>query len=204
MKVDVLPIGLYMENSYVVHDSGHVLLIDPGAHAEVISSAIAKEEKVDAILLTHGHEDHVGAVDELADQYCCPVYMNLRDLPLVENGAEKTHVFARTLKSEILPLQAEMIISVFHGQVIETPGHTHGSVCIILGNCVFSGDTLFAGSIGRTDLPDSSPAEMMESLQKVRKLPANLTVFPGHGGSTTIARELETNFYLTHDLASVL
>ena len=79
MKVDVLPIGLYQENSYVLHDHDHVLLIDPGRYPETIAEYVGKNETVDAVLLTHGHEDHTGAADDLADLYGCDVYMSLED-----------------------------------------------------------------------------------------------------------------------------
>lgn len=187
-----------MENCYVVHKEGHVLIVDPGGHPEIISSVIEKGEKVEAILLTHGHEDHTGAVDELVSLFHCPVYMSVNDLPLVEESSSHLHPFAQPVISHILPAKENMNIGGFHVQMIPTPGHTHGSVCYIIENCIFSGDTLFAGSIGRTDLADSSMEEMRESLKTVSKLPIDYTVLPGHGGTTTIHEELQSNYYLIH------
>lgn len=187
-----------MENCYVVHEDGCVLIVDPGGHAELISSVIEKDEKVEAILLTHGHEDHTGAVDEVVNLYHCPVYMSEKDLPLVSENTSHQHPFAHTVKSEILPVRETMDIGVFHVQMIPTPGHTHGSVCYLIENCIFSGDTLFAGSIGRTDLSDSSAEEMRESLKTVSKFPEGCTVLPGHGSATTVREELQSNYYLIH------
>ena len=198
MKVNMLPVGLYMENCYVVHEKGHVLIVDPGGHPEIISSVIEKDEKVEAILLTHGHEDHTGAVDELVRHFHCPVYMSVKDFPLVKESTSHQHPFAQPVTSKILPVEKIMDIDGFHIQTILTPGHTHGSVCYIIENCIFSGDTLFAGSIGRTDLTDSSMEEMRESLKIVSKFPKDDTVLPGHGGATTIREELQSNYYLIH------
>ena len=202
MKVNMLPVGLYMENCYVVHEDGHVLIVDPGGHSDIISSVIEKDEKVEAILLTHGHEDHTSAVEELVSLFHCPVYMSVRDLPLVEESSSCQHPFAQPVTSKILPVKEIMDIGGFHIQMVPTPGHTHGSVCYIIENCIFSGDTLFAGSIGRTDLSDSSVEEMRESLKTVAKFPQEYTVLPGHGSATTIRDELQSNYYLIHLSAS--
>lgn len=198
MKVNMLPIGLYMENCYVVHEDGHVLIVDPGGHPEIISSVIKKDEKVDAILLTHGHEDHTSAVDEVVNLYHCPVYMSKKDLPLVSKETSQDHPFAKPVTSKILPVTEWMDIGVFHIRMIPSPGHTHGSVCYMIENCIFSGDTLFAGSVGRTDLMDSSSEEMITSLKTIAVLPKDYTVLPGHGSATTIAEELQSNYYLIH------
>ena len=189
-----------MENSYVVHKDSHVLVVDPGGHADIIASVIDKNETVDAILLTHGHEDHTGAVDELVNMFHCNVYMSFKDLPLVDKDTCHLHSYAQPVQSRLTPVKGRMDLGVFHITTIPTPGHTHGSVCYICENLIFSGDTLFAGSIGRTDLTDSSQSEMNESLKLLTKLPLDFTVLPGHGGSTSIRQELNTNYYLMHGI----
>lgn len=196
MNLDILPIGLYGENSYVLHDQKHVLLIDPGRYADQIAGRIAKDEKVDAIVLTHGHEDHTGAVDDMVDLYHCPVYMDTKDLPLVDPANAGKLGYSAPVYAKITPLQEKTTAGTFDLYIMETPGHTAGSVCIRYRNLLFTGDTLFAGDIGRTDLYSGSDADMMHSLLKFRNLPHDLQVFPGHGPSSTIGRELSVNPYL--------
>lgn len=198
MKLNVLPIGLYEENIYVLHENGHVLIIDPGKNAKAIAQCIEKDEIVAGICLTHGHEDHTGAVDDLVDLYDCPVYMNMDDYILVDPKYAGSHGFDAPIYSKINPYQQDMTIGTFHLHIIPTSGHTKGGVCIQYRNLLFSGDTLFAGSIGRTDLFSSNEEEMVESLKTLSKLPHDLIVLPGHGPKTTIKQELDTNMYLTY------
>lgn len=197
MKLDILPIGLYGENIYVLHENGHVLIVDPGDHAKEIAKVIPDNETVDAIVLTHGHEDHTSAVDDLVDMYNCPVYLHEGDFGLVDPrdtrnaGAYVTPVYAPLHK-----LQEETDAGTFHLVVYHTPGHTEGSCCIRYRNILFSGDTLFAGSCGRTDLYSGDERKMVASLRFLKTLPRDLRVFPGHGPSTTIGQECDTNFYM--------
>lgn len=200
MKLDILPIGLYQENIYVLHDGGHVFIVDPGKYAKEIAKTIQKDEIVEAILLTHGHEDHTGAVDDLADIYHCPVYMDMDDYILVDPKYAGSHGFDAPVYTDILPLQSQMQIGPFSLQIYKTPGHTAGSVCIKYRNLLFSGDTLFAGSIGRTDLFSSSDEKMIESLKFLMTLPHDLIVLPGHGPKTTIKQELNANPFLNYYL----
>lgn len=197
MNIDILPIGMYGENSYVVHEKNEVLLIDPGAYPKEILKRIRPEEKVDAIVLTHGHEDHTGAVDDIVDVLHCLVYLHPDDFLLAahDNGKD-VRAFARPVYSDITPLGDTLDIGVFHLKIYHTPGHTPGSVCIQYKDALFSGDTLFAGSVGRTDLPGGSEQEMISSLRFLRTLPGYLKVFPGHGDATTINIEDSNNPFL--------
>jgi hydroxyacylglutathione hydrolase len=196
-KLDILPIGLYEENSMVLHDHGHVLLIDPGRYPEKIAAKVGPQEIVDAIVLTHGHSDHTMAADDLADQYHCPIYLHPLDRALV--AADSRH-----LESTGYPLYHEtqdladgaMTIGTFPVTVYHTPGHTAGSVCICYRNLLFTGDTLFAGDCGRTDLYSGDEAEMQKSLHRLAALSRDLQVYPGHGPSSTISGELKVNPYL--------
>ena len=196
--IDVLPIGLYEENSYVVHDHGHVLLIDPGRYPKLIAEKIGAQETVDAIVLTHGHHDHTGAVDDLADQYQCPVYLHPGDLPLVEPGNRNQSVGGdASVYHAITPLaEGALAAGTFPLSVYPTPGHTAGSVLVQYKNHLFTGDTLFAGDIGRTDLFSGSEEDMQKSLQFIRTLPSDLIVHPGHGPASTIGEEKASNPYL--------
>lgn len=198
MKLDVLPIGLYGENIYVLHENKHVLIVDPGKYAKQIASCIKKDETVDGIVLTHGHEDHTGAVDDLVDMYGCNVYMDMDDFILVDPKYAGSHGFDAPVYSPIQPLTKEMHIGTFHIFITKTPGHTKGSVVIRYRNLLFTGDTLFAGSIGRTDLFSSDEREMMHSLRLFFDMPHDLIVLPGHGERTTIKQELATNMFLQY------
>lgn len=198
MKLDVLPIGLYRENIYVLHENNHVLIVDPGKYAKEIQKCISKDEVVDGIVLTHGHEDHTGAVDDLFDIYQCPVYMDLDDYDLVDPKYAGSHGFDAPIYTEVHALKKDSKVGTFALEVTKTPGHTKGSVVIRYRNLLFTGDTLFQGSIGRTDLYGGSEVEMKESLKKFFDMPHDLVVLPGHGPKSTIKQELDTNMYIQY------
>lgn len=196
MKLDVLPIGMYQENIYILHDSGHVLIVDPGAHIKEIQKCISDEEKVDGILLTHGHEDHTGAVDDAVDVYHCPVYIQEEDMELVDAKSKTRIPFSDPVYSPLTPLRPETKIGFFPLRIYLTPGHTAGSICAQYRNLLFSGDTLFAGSCGRTDLYSGNEEQMLASLRFLSTLPPDLIVLPGHGPRTTIKQELQSNYFM--------
>ncbi len=194
LKIHVLPLGDYQTNCYIVHEenSTDCLIIDPGYEPEIISSYL--EEKgltPEAILLTHCHFDHVGAVKDLAAQYDCKVFLDKKELampPMLTNGPlyyTDGYGDGDTLTLAGIPIQ-----------VLETPGHTPGSVCLIMEDTLFPGDTLFAGSCGRTDLPCGDARAMRDSLRRLAALSENYRVCPGHGPSSTLNREKKTNPYL--------
>lgn len=194
LKIHVLPLGDYQTNCYIVHEenSTDCLIIDPGYEPKIISSYL--EEKgltPEAILLTHCHFDHVGAVKDLAAQYDCKVFLDKKELampPMLTNGPlyyTDGYGDGDTLTLAGIPIQ-----------VLETPGHTPGSVCLIMEDTLFSGDTLFAGSCGRTDLPCGDARAMRDSLRRLAALSENYRVCPGHGPSSTLNREKQTNPYL--------
>ena len=194
LKIHVLPLGDYQTNCYIVHeaDSTGCLIIDPGYEPEIISSYL--EEKgfsPEAILLTHCHFDHVGAVKDLAAQFDCKVFLDKKELtlpPMLTNGPlyyTDGYADGDTLTLAGIPIR-----------VLETPGHTPGSVCLLMEDTLFSGDTLFAGSCGRTDLPCGDARAMRDSLRRLAALSENYRVCPGHGPSSTLNREKQTNPYL--------
>lgn len=194
LKIHVLPLGDYQTNCYIVHEenSTDCLIIDPGYEPEIISSYLEEKSLTpEAILLTHCHFDHVGAVKDLAAQYDCKVFLDKKELampPMLTNGP--LYYTDGYGDGDTLTLAG---ISI---QVLETPGHTPGSVCLIMEDTLFSGDTLFAGSCGRTDLPCGDARAMRDSLRRLAALSENYRVCPGHGPSSTLNREKKTNPYL--------
>ena len=196
MIVHKMPLGAYQTNTYIVRDredSKLCVVIDPGYEANTILDYLDEEGiTAKAILLTHGHFDHVGAVKELAAETGCDVYIHAAESqlpPMMTAGAlYYTHTYGEGDK--ISPIEG-MEITVLH-----TPGHTPGSVCLLYGQHLFSGDTLFQGSCGRVDFPGGSPREMMESLNRLASLQLNYRVHPGHGESTTLDTEKRTNPYM--------
>lgn len=194
LKIHGLPLGSYMTNCYIIHkpDSRRCCVIDPGYQAnDILKLLAANGLELDAILLTHGHFDHVGAVKDLAAETDCDVYISREDLslpPMITNGTlYYTHTY---------PAEGTLNLAGLTIRVIPTPGHTPGSVCLMVEDALFSGDTLFAGSCGRTDLPGGSWAGIAASLRKLGHLPGDYQVFPGHGGQTSLDYERKNNPYL--------
>ena len=201
MHIDVLPIGLYEENGFILHDNGHVLIVDPGRYPKEFQKKI-NGEVVDGILLTHGHEDHILAVDDLADLYDCPVYLHEQDQILVDPKQGINHLYGAPIYHVLTKTEDTMQIGSFMIKVHHTPGHTSGSVCYQYKDVLFTGDTLFAGSIGRTDLYSGNEDEMIHSLHYLMNLPGSLKIFPGHGPASTISLEMKKNPFLLKLIAN--
>ena len=194
LKTHILTLGLYQTNTYIIHDaqSKTCCVIDPGYEAETILDRCGRLGlTIEAILLTHGHFDHVGAVKELAAETGCKVFLHTADLsmpPMMTAGPLYcTDSYAEGSQLEL----AGLSIGVIH-----TPGHTPGSVCLVCENSIFSGDTLFAQGCGRTDLPGGDWAAIVASLNRLSKIEGNFWVYPGHGPSTTLAQEKRYNPYM--------
>lgn len=194
MEITVLTLGGYMTHCYILRQeaSSKCLIIDPGYEAGRILSVLQQKQlEPEAILLTHGHFDHVGAVQDLAAETDCDVYIAEADLslpPMITNGKlYYTHTY---------PASGTLNLAGLAIRVLPTPGHTPGSVCLLVEDTMFSGDTLFQGSCGRTDLPGGSWEQIAASLKTLAALPGDYRVLPGHGGETTLDRERQSNPYL--------
>ena len=192
MEILAIPVGSYQTNCYIVWQAGRedCVLIDPGDESKKILEEVERQGKqVAAILLTHGHFDHVGAVQKIAEKADCPVYLH---------PAEKKLPFFMTAGPLYSTDGYEDTVSVagLDFQILHTPGHTPGSVCLLCDGVMFSGDTLFAGSCGRTDFPGSNPGDMAVSLKKLKELPGDYRVYPGHAEDTTLSYERENNPYM--------
>ena len=194
LNIHTLTLGAYGTNCYIVHDSASkaCCVIDPGYTPEkVLSKVKALGLTVEAILLTHGHFDHVGGVKEIAAETGCDVYLCADELTMPPQMTAGPLYYTKTYgEGDTLHL-AGLTISV-----IRTPGHTPGSVCLLIDDTMFSGDTLFAGSCGRTDFPGGSMKQMMASLARLAALPGDYRVLPGHMEPSTLDRERRFNPYM--------
>ena len=207
LKVTTLTFPCFSANCYLVTDeeTGESLLIDPGSYGERQKDFIKAQgvEKLKYILLTHGHFDHMIGVERFRNAFSGEVVVH-------ENDSDKLSSAVGSLYSrferEIPFASATADIKVKDGdslpfgkyeiEVIHTPGHTKGCVCYKIGDCLFTGDTLFRGSIGRTDVPDSDEGEMLSSLKKLNAIEGDYKVYPGHEGTSTLSYEKQTNRYM--------
>lgn len=204
MKIITIVTGGLQENSYIVYDeaTNNAVIVDPGDDSAVILEKVHELElQVKYLLLTHGHADHIGAVDELKEALGSKVAIHEDDAEMLSVPMKNLSYF---MGSPISLSAADVIlrdgdtidVDSMHFMVLHTPGHSQGSVCYIAGDVIFSGDTLFAQSIGRTDFPDSSPEAMHKSLATLAGLEGDYTVYPGHGSATTLQREKAYNPFM--------
>lgn len=205
MKLKILVVGPVSTNCYIVsNDKGEAVIIDPGYSAGKIAEYLESEKLTAlAILLTHGHFDHIMAVNELKEKLSLKVYAGSREADLLNdpklNSSPSLGVSYST-KADVLLWDNETVsFSDMTFRIIHTPGHTAGSICLYMEDqdLLFSGDTLFFESVGRTDLPTGDMSSILSSLKKlVGTLPESTLVLPGHGSKTTIGHEKQNNVYL--------
>jgi len=206
MKIDRLVVGPLLANCYIVTLKGLYIIIDPGADAEKIIEYIDSSDcKPDFILNTHGHFDHIGAVPGLIDRYDIPFFIDPADEEIIrdpfKNGSSIFGENNLSLKTYNLIGKADIEYFNKNGiEIINTPGHSPGCIVIKIGGYLFTGDLLFKGSIGRTDLAGGSIHDMKESLLKIRDLDGSLVVYPGHGPGTDLEYEKKNNYYLGDDV----
>ena len=205
-KIDVRVLGMVGTNCYLLcnTDTKECVLIDPADNAGKISEMIDESGcMLKGILLTHGHFDHIMAADEVRDKYNVKVYAsaeekNTLSTPHINLG--EAYGMNLSVKADIWHNDGDVLnLAGFDIKAIHTPGHTAGGTCYYIESdkTLMSGDTLFAGSVGRTDYPTASSAAMMESLHdKLCKLPDDTDVYPGHGEFTTIGYEKQNNPYM--------
>lgn len=195
MKVKRLILGSMQTNGYVIsNDDKQCLLIDPGDIGKKIVNYVEENElTIIAILLTHGHSDHIGAVDYLYERYHCPIYMHTEDMAFLKDSKLNLSSFwqAFTVSAPVLEAPDRIELAGFTITWLHLPGHTPGSSMLYFKKekILFSGDVLFKGSIGRYDFPLSSHHDTKETIAKIKEYDFDAIVYPGHGETTTLQEE---------------
>jgi glyoxylase-like metal-dependent hydrolase (beta-lactamase superfamily II) len=206
VKVVQIPNGAFVENCYLVIDEvvGECAIVDPGEEAGLILHKVEQAAvRPVAIWLTHAHVDHVLGVSRVASATGAPVLLHAADRPLYDRVPQQAAAFGLRAEAQAPPDR-----SWAHGEIVRvgtlafgvrhTPGHSPGSVSLVGEGVVFSGDVLFQGSIGRTDLPGGDPQTLIDSIEReLLVLPDSTIVYSGHGPQTTIGAERRTNPFLT-------
>lgn len=201
MQIGLVQVPRYGTNCYILMDEEQKVcaVVDPGGAAEQIAAAVKQYGcKPVAIFLTHGHYDHTGSVAELQDQWPgVPVYLNKGD---VYEDARMHKEFPMLNNVKDYGEGDEFQVGGLTVRVLSTPGHSEGGVTLRCENVLFTGDTLFAGSMGRTDFPGGSTKKIMASLKRLAGLEGNFAVLPGHMGTSDLDTERQSNPYMAQAL----
>lgn len=206
MNITAIPTGPFQEICYIVWDETlQALVFDPGYDDDLILRALDENKlQVAAYICTHGHADHINALATMHESRPAPIAMHNKDQEWAFGPINQiAPYYSVPRKPDVdrflsLDESKDWNFGNLYFQRMETPGHTPGSCCLLFpeGNLLIAGDTLFKGSCGRTDLPGGNPGQLKESLNKLKQLPDDVRVFPGHGDDTTIGAERATNIYM--------
>lgn len=202
MKLIRLELGIFKVNCYILSLNNKNIIIDPGSDFEVIRRNLERSKiNPDFIINTHGHHDHIGAVNDAITCYDIPFYVHELEEPIITDPEKNLSSFfgENELSLKTYKLIKGKDYDYFAGsgiKIINVPGHTPGSIMLQTGEFLFTGDLIFRGAIGRTDLPGGDLSEIKKSLLKLKKMDKKLKIYPGHGESSTLEYELKTNYYL--------
>jgi glyoxylase-like metal-dependent hydrolase (beta-lactamase superfamily II) len=204
VNIESFVVGPFEENTYLLSTSqGDAVYIDPGDDGDGLADIVrSRGLTLQAIWLTHAHIDHIGGIAGIKREFDVPIYMHPLDLPMYQRGADVAEMYQLPFDEPPLPDRSlaegdTVSVGSLEFRVMHVPGHAPGHVAFVGHGVVFGGDCLFAGSVGRTDLPLADPATFELSLERLAALPPETRVLPGHGPETTIAREVATNPFLT-------
>lgn len=197
MEIKNFVLGPIGTNTYLLIEGKDALLIDPASKAEKLIDILGDYNLL-GILLTHGHFDHIKAVDGLYEHYHCPVYLHHDDEYLARDkyAGESFGIVSYITCPTISPSQGKMNIGPFNFEVVYTPGHTRGSLIYIFTDNIFTGDTLFKCSAGRTDLDGGDERQLKDSLRFFKQFNQDYNIYPGHEEFSTLSFELANNPYL--------
>jgi len=204
MEIYTLPNGPFMVNSYLIVNGKKGFFLDPGSGIKpLIVKAESDKIEIEAIIATHGHIDHIDGVNKVKQKFDVQFYANNLDMELIQSVQMQARMFGVPDPGEVipdrnLPLNGEIQVAGLTLELFHTPGHSKGSVSIKIDDVLFSGDTLFNFSIGRTDLPGGNYEELITSIRnRIFVLPDNTRVLSGHGPETTVGREKQMNPFLS-------
>ncbi len=205
LEIIAIPNGGFAENCYLAYDPGHpdTVLVDPGEEADrFLAEAKRRNRTISGIWLTHAHLDHITGVAAIHAVTGAPILLHREELPLYQGLPDQGILFGMRCPpppppDRLLADRDELSIGSVPVEVRHAPGHTPGHVCFVVPGAVLSGDLLFRGSIGRSDLPGGNHATLLESIRReLLSLPDDVVVYPGHGPPTTIGEERRTNPFL--------
>jgi hydroxyacylglutathione hydrolase len=205
MKISTFAVGEFQENCYLVEDedAGAAVIIDPGSEPARLTAAVEQSRaRLLAIWLTHAHLDHLGGIAGIKRKWDVPVYLHPDDLRLFRAADRQAQLYGLPYDHPPMPEREfadgdEVSVGTLSFTVMHAPGHSPGHIVLHGNGVAFVGDCLFAGSIGRTDLPASNGVDLERSLERIASLPPGTVVYPGHGPATTIGEERATNPFLT-------
>ena len=208
LKIEKLVLGVFKVNCYILSLEDTNIIIDPGEDFDCIEKYLqGKRIKPDFIINTHGHYDHIGAVPDLILKYKIPFYIHKLEESIILDPEKNLSSFfgGNGLSLKTYNLIEENYCSNFNNlgiEIINTPGHTPGSIVLRYKNFLFTGDLLFKGAIGRTDLPGGDISKIRDSLAVIKEMDKDLTVYPGHGEDSILKYELKNNYYLQDNFLS--